>query len=109
MSEEQLQGLIFQHHWNNFPAERGRLFHVNQKARNAIEGNRLKAIGVVPGISDLVYLLPGTVAWLELKTETGIQSTEQRRFETLVTSLGMRYQIIRSLEAFLQFRKSVVT
>lgn len=100
MSEDQLQGQCFQWHWNTFPDQRGLLFHVNQKARNAIEGNRMKAMGVVPGVSDLIYLR-GPL-FIEMKTETGVQSKDQQRFQSLVESLGYRYVICRSFEQFQQ-------
>jgi len=98
LSEDQLQSTCFQWHWNNYPAERGMLFHVNQKARNSIEGNRMKAMGVVPGVSDMIYL-KGPV-FIEMKTEDGKQSPDQRRFEDLVTTLGYKYVICRTLEQF---------
>lgn len=99
MTEEQLQAQIFQWHWNNRPQERGLLFHVNQKARNAIEGAHLKAKGVVPGVSDLIYLKPGGRPLLmELKTETGSQSQVQYDWELRVTDAGYDYVVVRSLE-----------
>lgn len=99
MTEDQLQAQIFQWHWNNIPAERGLLFHVNQKARNAIEGMHMKAKGVIPGVSDLIYLKPGGKPILmELKIETGTQSDVQHDWENTVEAAGYCYVIIRSLE-----------
>jgi hypothetical protein len=100
MSEDQLQSTCFQWHWNTYPEQRRTIFHINQKARNAIEGNRMKAMGVVPGVSDMCNLLPGTVRWIEFKTETGVQSREQKEFQSLVTRLGMEYVIVRTFEQF---------
>lgn len=99
-SEDQLQAECFQWHWNTYPNERGRLFHVNQKARNAIEGNRMKAMGVVPGVSDLIYLTATGPIFIEMKTETGTQSKEQKAFQAIVEGLGFRYVICRSLTEF---------
>lgn len=77
------------------------LFHVNNKARNAIEGNKFKAMGVIKGVSDLVLILPmGRVIWIELKTPAGTQQPAQREFEAKVTQRGHTYLIIRSLEEF---------
>ncbi len=100
MSEDQLQSTCFQWHWNNYPDERGMLFHVNQKARNAIEGNRMKAMGVVPGVSDMIYL-KGPV-FIEMKTEDGKQSPDQKRFQKLTESLGFKYGIVRTFEQFIE-------
>lgn len=103
VTEDQLQASIFQWHWNNKPAERGLLFHCQQKARNAIEGNRFKALGVVAGVSDLIYLKPGGKPILmELKTETGTQSQVQKDWETRVKQAGYDYVVIRGLAEALQ-------
>lgn len=98
MTEDQLQAQIFQWHWNNIPAERGLLFHVNQKARNAIEGMHMKAKGVIPGVSDLIYLRPGgKPVLMELKIETGTQSDDQRKWQLAVEAAGYCYVVVRSL------------
>lgn len=102
-TEDNLQSTCFQWHWNNFPAERRKLFHVNQKARNAIEGNRMKAMGVVPGVSDLIYLSSAGPVFIEMKSETGTQTKEQKEFETMVTAMGYKYFICRSFEQFKNF------
>lgn len=100
ISEDQLQAQCFQWHWNSFPHLRGTLFHVNQKAKDAREGNRMKAMGVVAGVSDLCNLKQGTVRWIEMKTEIGVQSDAQIGFQALVESLGMEYHIVRSFAQF---------
>lgn len=103
MTEIQLQAAIFQYHWNNFTNERGLLFHVNNKARNAIEGAKFKAMGVVSGVSDLIYLKPGGVPILiELKIESGGQSDVQKKWQSKVISAGYQYVVCRSLEDFLK-------
>jgi len=103
MTETQLQAQIFQYHWNNVPTERGLLFHVNNKARNAIEGAKFKAMGVVAGVSDLIYLKPGGKPILiEIKTDNGTQSTEQKKWELHVKSAGYQYLICKSLEEFIK-------
>jgi hypothetical protein len=101
-SENQLQAEIFQHHWNNYPHERGLLFHVNNKARNAIEGNRFKAMGVVPGVSDLIYLRKcGKPLFIELKLPGCTQSDIQIEWQAKVEAAGYEYRIATSLEEFL--------
>lgn len=98
VTEDSIQSVCFQWHWNTMPHERGMLFHVNQKAKNRIEGNRMKAMGVVPGVSDLIYL-KGPL-FIEMKTPIGEQSPDQKKFQALVESLGYRYIICRSFEEF---------
>lgn len=103
-SEDQLQAACFCWFWNTIPAQRGMLFHVNQKARNRIEGNRMKAMGVVPGVSDFIHLSdplnPGKPLFIEMKTKTGTQSDDQIRFQYIVEGLRYRYIICRSLDQF---------
>ena len=101
MSEDQLQAALFQYHWNNYPAQRGLLFHVNNKARNAIEGNKFKAMGVIAGVSDFIYLKPGgRPMFIELKTDTGSQSPAQKEWQAKIESAGYEYIICRDLETF---------
>lgn len=99
--EEELQAACTQWFWNTYPQHRRTLFHVQQKARNRMEGSRFKAIGVVPGPSDLVFITPnmGTV-YIEMKLWNGKQSDEQIDFEEKVTARGQMYLIRRSLAAF---------
>ncbi len=99
LSEEQLQSQCFLWHWNNRPLERGTLFHINQKSRNRIEGNKMKAMGVVPGVADFCNIRT-PMRWIEMKTETGVQSPDQRKFQQMVESVGHTYVICRSFEAF---------
>lgn len=76
------------------------LFHCNNKAKNAIEGNRMKAMGVKTGVSDLILVAKGSVIFVELKAQKGKQDPEQVIFENQVKALGNTYVIIRSLDEF---------
>lgn len=103
ISESRLQSDCFLWFHNSFPSQRQMLFHVQNKARNAIEGNKFKAMGVVKGVSDLVLVLPGKVVFIELKTDTGRQSTEQADFQGKCQARGHQYVIIRSFREFQEF------
>lgn len=101
MTEHQLQQQIVKY-WNtNYPKYRKCLFHVEQSAKNGIQGSIQKALGVVSGVSDLILVLNGKVLFLEVKTETGKQSPHQIEFQDQVSSLGHEYAIIRSLDDFI--------
>ena len=76
------------------------LFHCNNKAKNAIEGNRMKGMGVKTGVSDLILVAKNIIIFVELKTQKGKQDPEQIIFEKQVKELGHTYIIIRSLEEF---------
>lgn len=60
---------------------------------------RLISMGLRPGVSDLVCLLPGSKAvFLEVKTDKGRQSDNQKRFQERVESLGFKYFVVRSIK-----------
>jgi len=103
-NEGALQAICFQWHWNTYPAERRMLFHVQNKAKNKIEGSRFKAMGVVKGVSDFVYIARSAVHFIELKTKTE-QSDEQVEFETKVKARGHSYHVVRN---FGEFKKLIL-
>ena len=101
MTEHQIQAQIIRY-WNeNYPQYRKCLFHVQQKASNALEGARFKTLGVVSGVSDLILIAPNQVYFIELKDDKGKQSDHQKAFESQATSLNHIYRIIRSLDEFI--------
>lgn len=56
------------------------------------------AIGVA-GLADLtLFAAGGKTIFIEVKTPTGRQSGQQKRFEKAVTKLGYDYIIMRSVE-----------
>ena len=64
------------------------------------EAMKMKATGLVAGVSDLIIVQPDRVIFLELKDTNGRQSNEQKSFQEKVTALGFEYWLIRSLEEF---------
>lgn len=64
-------------------------------------------MGYVKGQSDLILLLPNRVVFVELKTEIGRQSKEQKIFEAKVRELGFEYCVWRSLEDARNFTKDL--
>lgn len=58
----------------------------------------LKATGVLPGVSDLIILLPGKTICAEVKTAKGRVSPEQRDFGFQVQGLGHHFCILRSID-----------
>lgn len=68
-----------------------------------IGGIRDKAMGVKAGVADTFFALPrGSYHgfFIELKTETGKQSDDQKKFESEVSTAGYKYSLARSLEDF---------
>ena len=107
MTEDNLQQKIYvwfnnnyclKHHNNRFM-----IFSVpNGGTRNVIEAKKLKATGLLAGVSDLIIVLDGKVLFIELKNENGIQSNTQKDFEARVTNLNHNYYLVRSLDQFKQ-------
>lgn len=100
MNEEQLQAKCYQWFWNTYPEHRQMLFHVQQSAKNWIQGSRFKAIGVTSGVSDLVLILKNRIVFIELKVESGKQSPAQVTFQDKVETRGHQYSIVRTFEEF---------
>lgn len=102
-----------------FPQYEGLLFACpNGGARDKVTGAMLKAEGVTAGVADLILLVPKRVkvlsafpneAWwhtipalcIEMKTEKGRQSPEQKAWQKKVEAQGYKYIVIRSVEQFI--------
>ena len=83
-------------------------FHCpNGEHRNKRTAAKLKAMGVRPGVADLVFIrrapwsldcLP-EVLFLEMKRRGGKQSDTQRSFEVDAKMIGAQYRVADSVEA----------
>jgi hypothetical protein len=62
----------------------------------------MKATGLYKGAADLLVVYRGWVGFVELKTETGVQSPEQRQFEAHCIEAGLPYKLVRTLAEFQQ-------
>lgn len=62
----------------------------------------MKATGLYKGAADLLVIHRGWVGFVELKTDTGIQSPSQRQFEAHCIEAGIPYHLVRSLAEFQQ-------
>jgi hypothetical protein len=60
----------------------------------------MKATGLYKGAADLLVVYRGWVGFVELKTDVGIQSPEQRQFEAHCIEAGLPYKLVRSLAEF---------
>lgn len=89
-----------------YPELRGRLFAVpNGGKRDEVTAARMKAEGQTAGVSDLVLLRKSGrygALLIEMKTERGRLSENQKRWKEAVTRDGeYRYVVSRSLEGFI--------
>jgi len=76
------------------------IFHCpNGGLRSKSEAARMKWQGVVPGICDLILILPGgRCAMWEVKTPIGRLSPAQAEMLARLDDMGVPYAIIRSLD-----------
>jgi hypothetical protein len=59
-SEDRIQQECYRWFHNTYPELRGLLFHVpNGGKRDGREAKKLKTMGVVPGVADLIFLYNG--------------------------------------------------
>ena len=84
----------------------GLLFAVpNGGNRDKVTGAIMKAEGITAGVSDLLLLVPSHGyhgLCIEMKTEKGRQSAEQKQWQKKVDAQGYRYAVIRSLDQFIE-------
>lgn len=77
----------------------------NGGQRNAITAAKLKAEGVVPGVADLLLLIPNHqfhALCIEIKTRKGRQSDKQKAWQAIIQKTGYQYQVTRNFEEFKQ-------
>ena len=93
--------------WNEFPETRYRLFHVKNELErpdaNAALGAKDRATGIVRGVSDFILMMrrgPYGALCIEMKTETGRQSSYQQEWQRIIESEGYKYVVCRSVEQF---------
>ena len=61
----------------------------------------MKATGLVSGIADLTIKLPNSFFIdVEVKTEKGIQSPNQKNIQKILEDMNCNYIIVRSLDDF---------
>lgn len=97
-SEHKMQAEFFQQCWNEFPETRNLLCYNLNNSKNKIDGARNKAMGLIPGRSDMVFYWKGKAHFLECKLPGGKQSATQKKWEELVKRNGFNYYIITSNE-----------
>jgi len=104
LSEGAIQQKCVMYYRNNYCLKihnpRHLIFSVPNDVKNDIERMRKVSEGLYSGASDLIILEPGVAKFVEMKTETGTQSKDQKQFQEIVEALGFEYYLIRSFEQF---------
>ena len=88
--EDDLQAAVVRWWQHQYPEFAGLLFAVpNGGQRNAREGARMKAGGVIPGVADLILLVPRPhILLLELKIKGGKVSDAQKAWLGKAAAIG---------------------
>ena len=107
-SESTLQAQCFQHAWNYYPQTRRLLCYNLNNSKNKVDGARNKAMGLIPGRSDMVFYWKGCAYMIEFKQPGERQSKKQEEWEQLVTSQGFTYAIVTSLDEFMELIRGIV-
>ena len=102
--EHRLQCACVQWFRLQYPNNAGLLYAVpNGGRRDAATGARLKAEGVLAGVSDLNLDLPNRYYHglrIEMKTLRGRQRETQRQYQQAVEAVGYRYAVCRDFDSF---------
>lgn len=102
-----LQSSCFLWYHNSYTSDinRKRFFMVNNNAYNSTEGNKYKTMGVVPGVSDTVFVAPNEMTfYLEFKRpKGGTHSSEQEKFRKMCIESGHTYITMKDKEQFKKF------
>ena len=105
ISEARLQSDCFLWAHNQFPQLRGLLFMVNNEiprikgeSLNAFAArvSRLRAMGLIPGVADMILLSPLTCFEFKLPGET--QRSDQIAWQASVQAVNIPYYIIKSFK-----------
>lgn len=98
-TESKIQQEAIMHIWNTYPETRLCLFHVpNGMFTNAREGAKFKAQGVIAGVPDLVFVWQGKTHYIEVKTEKGRLSEQQKALHQKWAEQGVNVAVCRSSE-----------
>jgi len=101
--EGELQRSLIQH-LRLYADKRVLYWHTpNGGARSKATGRNLKAMGVLPGVLDLAFLLPdGSPAFLELKSKDGRLEPAQTDFMVKCEALGVPCAVASNIDVALE-------
>jgi hypothetical protein len=63
----------------------------------------MKRMGMIAGVADLAFVIQGQAYFMELKSEKGKQSPEQKAFETRVFAAKGIYVIVNNINTALDY------
>lgn len=111
-TEGKLQAECFQWFWNTYPHLRKLLYHVpNGEKRDKITAARLKALGVVAGVTDLQFHFRSKSYFFEAKRPDGggVVSKEQKEFHKRLDEQRFIVWIFNDFETFKYLIESIIS
>lgn len=108
LTEAQIQASCVMWLWNTHPETRGLFFSVTNNSEHIARAMQRKAVGLISGVSDCLFIWRGRLYCFEFKTETGRQSAAQIEWEKKVVEHGISYGIVRSLGQFQKIIESIL-
>lgn len=107
LSHDRIQQEIYQYCWNTYPQSRRTMWHtpnefhrpkgMTHKEHMIILAQR-NAIGVLPGVTDLVLYHQGTIYMFDIKIGSDSLSQNQQDFIKAMEAQGGQFYEINSLE-----------
>ena len=100
--EDHIQAQIVKWWHENYPARRADLFHVpNEAKRTPQEAGRMAALGLMPGVPDLiVHLGYNHFVPIEVKAPAGKLSEAQKNMAKFWRERGTIIHVVRSVQEF---------
>lgn len=102
MKHTETQIHIAIYHWIKTVSPSTICLHVpNGGLRSKREAAKLKAMGVLPGVPDLILICeaPGPcLAFLEIKAPRAYLTPEQKLFISRIDAMGVPYAVVRSID-----------
>ena len=96
-AEDQIQTAIVDHIRTVLPG--AIVLHIHNTPRSAIDGARLRKMGMVAGAPDLLVCLPhGKGMFLEVKAPKGRVEPEQHAFANACLPLNWPWCVVRSID-----------
>ena len=109
LSEAKIQSSCVTWLWNERPETRGCCFSVTNNSEHIARAMQRKALGLVAGVADTIFIWDGKIYAIEFKTLTGKQSARQIWWAKCWINQGGAYVVIRSLDEFKNMINDIFT
>lgn len=109
MSEAQIQQEIIKYFNNKYCLKSANQRCLIFAVPNEAAYKNKSIVGLMPGVSDLIVVMPGVVLFVELKAEKGKQSDAQKVFQGRIERIGHFYAIVRSLSDFITLVDTIIS